>query len=91
MTLGCLSQGQAQQAASIAPTDSTDDLRIRVQQLEREVTELRQIVKQLQPRAAGAAVSNSTVATVGVLASAGPPEQSLTGGAAVVPDRKSVV
>jgi Putative beta-barrel porin-2, OmpL-like. bbp2 len=94
MTLGCLSQGQAQQAASIAPTDSTDDLRIRVQQLEREVTELRQIVEKLQPGVASA-VSNGTAAAVGVLASAGPPEQSLTGGAAVVPgisadDRKTL-
>jgi len=55
--LVCVSHGQAQQRASVAATGSPEDLQRRVQQLETEVTELNQIVKQLQ--AGGTAVGSS--------------------------------
>ena len=50
LTITCLSYGQSQPPSSV-PGESTEDLRRRVQQLETEVSELKQIVKQLQPNA----------------------------------------
>lgn len=60
----CRAQGTAQQSAPAAPVDPSEDLTQRVEQLEAEVIELKQIVKQLQP--SGAAVANATAATAGV-------------------------
>jgi hypothetical protein len=50
IALACLSQGQgqAQQTPSGIPKNSPEDLQRRVDQLETEVSELKQIVKQLQ-------------------------------------------
>jgi len=53
--LACLPSGQAQQTASAAP-NSSEDLNRRIEQLETEVTELKQIVRQLQ---AGASVAST--------------------------------
>jgi hypothetical protein len=62
--LACVCYAQGQQSASAAPSESADDLKRRVQQLEIEVTELKQIVKQLQPSAG--AVSGAAAAPIGV-------------------------
>ena len=63
VTFVCLSQARALQA-STAPDNRVEDLQKRVQQLESEVSELKLLVKQLQP---GSAVVESP----GVAASAG--------------------
>jgi len=63
VTFVCLSQARAQQAAA-APDNRVEDLQKRVQQLESEVSELKQLVKQIQP---GPAV----VESLGMAASAG--------------------
>jgi hypothetical protein len=63
VTFVCLLQARAQQA-STAPDNRVEDLQKRVQQLESEVSELRQLVKRLQP---GSVVVDSP----GVAASAG--------------------
>src|SRR5580704_429410 len=63
--LACVCYAQGQQSASAAPSESADDLKRRVQQLEIEVTELKQIVKQLQPSAG--AVSGAAAAPIGVI------------------------
>jgi len=75
---GGWAQGQAQQAAPIPGSDSPADLRLRVQQLETEVTELKQIVKQLQagvsavaaPPTGSPAPASSTPAAESLLAPA---------------------
>jgi Putative beta-barrel porin-2, OmpL-like. bbp2 len=59
IVVACLSRGQAQQGAAAAPIDSQEELKQRVQQLEGEVTELKQMVKQLQ---AGSVSVTSTAA-----------------------------
>lgn len=54
--IGCLTQAHGQQNLP-AKGDSSEELRRRVEQLETEVTELKQIVKQLQGGAAGGGAS----------------------------------
>jgi hypothetical protein len=52
--------GQSSPSAPPAPSNSSDDLRVRVQQLEAEVTELKQIVRRLQPSASASAPPSTT-------------------------------
>ncbi len=72
MIVVCLVHGQAQQSA-VAPTDSVEDLQQRVQQLEAEVAELKQIVRQLQPATGHATV---VAASTDVPSKADPPQDS---------------
>jgi Putative beta-barrel porin-2, OmpL-like. bbp2 len=64
VTFACLSYGQAKQAPSAATSNSTEDLRRRVEQLEAEMSELKQMVKQLQPVAAGGKIPSSAASVV---------------------------
>jgi len=81
VVLGCLLQGQAQQNAATTPGSSPGDLRQRVEQLETEVTELKQIVKELQAGRNGAGgASTAAGETPGAKrdAAPAPPEQGST-------------
>jgi hypothetical protein len=64
IALACLPYGQAQQTGSAAPASSPEELQRRVAQLETEVTELKQIVKQLQ---AGTSSSTGVPAAAGLI------------------------
>lgn len=66
--LVCVSHGQAQQSSSAAPTGFPEDLQRRVQQLETEVNELKQIVKQLQSGGTAVISGATPVAADGTLA-----------------------
>ncbi len=73
--LVCLGHEQALQAqqAAVASTSATDDLQQRVQQLEAEVAELKQIVRQLQPATGGPAAG---AASASVSSKADPRQES---------------
>jgi hypothetical protein len=64
------SYGHAQQTITAKTSDSTEDLRQRVQQLETEVIELKNTIKRLQPGVAAAQSDNASDGTPGA-ASAG--------------------
>ncbi|MGO9085535.1 MAG: outer membrane beta-barrel protein [Candidatus Sulfotelmatobacter sp.] len=64
IALACLPYGQSQQTGSAAPANSPEELQRRVAQLETEVTELKQIVKQLQ---AGTSSSTGVPAAAGLI------------------------
>lgn len=66
VAFACLSYGNAQQTSGGNPNASTEDLQRRVQQLEAEMTELKKIIKQLQPGApAGEAAGSPGVVSGG--------------------------
>jgi len=75
----------AQQSATSSANESTDDLKQRVQQLEKEVTELKQIVKQLSPGAA-AATGSQVLNAAPTPSTVESPAQSATAAAAITPD-----
>lgn len=90
----CLSRGQAQQAVA-GPTDSSEDLKRRVQQLETEVRELKQIVKQLQSGAnAGNSASTTSAVPVGTAAVSAtapqPPASTVPATIMTADDRKTL-
>ena len=70
VVLGCLLQAQAQESASPTPANSSGDLRQRVEQLETEVTELKQIVKQLQGDSGSAPPTGTSSGRAGAAAPA---------------------
>jgi hypothetical protein len=92
----CVTHGQGQQTSSPVPGNSTEDLQRRVEQLETEVAELKQIVRQLQPANVGGATAMPSRATspveTGAVASASP--QSLSAqtapGEVTADDRKEL-
>ena len=85
IVFSCLSCGQAQQGSSAAQADSAEDLRLRVEHLEAEVNELKQLVKQLEPStvAAGAGSVSARVATSG--STRATPANAIAADAATVP------
>jgi len=91
-----LSFAQAQQVSSAGAIDSQDDLKQRVQQLEAEVSELKKIVKQLQPGLAVAdGIDRPAAGKPAAVTGAGPvdPPQTVSSPAALsvsADDRKTL-
>lgn len=86
VTLSCLAYAQ-DQPRSGTNIDSTNDLRERVQQLETEVNELKQIVKQLQSAPSGQREESSQVAEPAAQVTSNDPSPS---GAQVAADSSAV-
>jgi hypothetical protein len=78
VVLGCLLQGQAQENTSTTSANSPEDLRQRVEQLETEVTELKQIVKQLQGGSGSASMPPPVTEPARTDAAAVPVQQNST-------------
>jgi hypothetical protein len=87
VVLGCLLPGQAQENASTTPANSPQDLRQRVEQLETEVTELKQIVKQLQ---GGSGPAGGAAPAKAETAAAPPPQSSTLVSGVSADDRKTL-
>ena len=65
LAIACLSFGQAPPTNTVTPNDSSQDLRQRVQQLETEVSELKQIIKQMHPAVAHDSEASDSVSGAG--------------------------